>query len=165
MPKNTILRWNSDTDPMKRIEVIEAQEADASEWMALAVRVKDNFPGFEEESYRETLMRNIARGSALCAKIEGRLAGILLYSEKHGCLSYMAVAPEYRRMGVGSALVEETIRRMDSDIWVDTFCEDDPMGEAPRALYRRFGFEEGERLEDFGYPVQRFYRKRGVEER
>lgn len=163
MQKNTIAPRCCGTGPMMRLDVMEAHEADASEWMALSVRVKDHFPGFEEESYRETLMRNIARGSALCVKIDGRIAGILLYSEKHGCLSYMAVAPEYRRMGVGSALVGETIRRMNRDIWVDTFRADDPMGDAPRALYRRFGFEEGELLEDFGYPVQRFYRKRGVQ--
>ncbi len=164
MPKNTISPGNSDSGRMKMSEVVEAREADAAEWMALAVRVKDNFPGFEEESYRETLMHNIARGSALCVKTDGKIAGILLYSEKHGCLSYMAVAPEYRRMGVGSALAAEMLRRMDRDIWVDTFRADDPMGEAPRALYRRFGFEEGELLEDFGYPVQRFYRKRGAQE-
>jgi len=165
MPKNTISPGNSDSGRMRMSEVVEACEADAAEWMALAVRVKENFPGFEEESYRETLMRNIARGSALCVKMDGKIAGILLYSEKHGCLSYMAVAPEFRRMGVGSALAAEMLRRMDRDIWVDTFRVDDPMGEAPRALYRRFGFEEGELLEDFGYPVQRFYRKRGAQEK
>ena len=130
--------------------------------MNLAVRVKDNFPGFEEESYRQTVVRNMARGSARCVKIEGKMAGILLFSVRHGCLSYMAVAPEYRRKGVGGALIEAMLDEMDGEVWVDTFREDDPMGEAPRALYRKYGFEEGELLEDFGYPVQRFYRKRGA---
>ena len=164
MQKNIIRPRRSDSGPSRTHEAIAACEGDAREWMELAERVKDNFPGFEAESYRETLLRNIARGSALCVKIDGRIAGILLFSKKHGCLSYMAVAPEYRRMGVGSALVSEMIQRMDGDIWVDTFREGDPMGDAPRALYRRFGFEAGELLEDFGYPVQRFYRKRGAQE-
>jgi len=144
--------------------VLRACEGDIEEWMALAVRVKDNFPGFEEASYRETVLRNMARGSALCVRIDGNMAGILLFSGKHQCLSYMAVAPEYRRMGVGSALVAEMLRSTAGDVRVDTFREGDPMGEAPRALYKRFGFIEGELLEDFGYPVQRFYRKRGGEQ-
>lgn len=163
MLKNIIPPRSCVSIPKRTNEAHEASMADLGDWMELAVRVKDNFPGFEEESYRETVLRNIARGSALCVRIGGKLAGILLYSEKHGCLSYMAVAPECRRMGVGSALIEEMIRRTDMDIWVDTFCEGDPLGEAPRALYKRFGFEEGELLEDFGYPVQRFYRKRGAQ--
>lgn len=163
MVKNIIIPRNSDLSPNREHEVLRACETEIDEWMNLAVRVRNNFPGFEEESYRQTVLRNMARGSALCVRIEGRMAGILLFSAKHGCLSYMAVAPECRRMGIGSALVGEMLRLTDGDIWVDTFREGDPMGDAPRALYKRFGFEAGQLLEDFGYPVQRFYRKRGVQ--
>ena len=145
-----------------RHQVIRAQEKDLAEWMQLAERVRENFPGFETDSYRETVLRNMARGSALCVRVDGKMAGILLYSKKHGCLSCMAVAPEYRRRGIAGALIEAMLAEMDSDVWVDTFCEEDPMGAAPRALYKKYGFEEGERGEDFGYPVQRFWRKRGA---
>ena len=162
MQKNTIIPKNSDSGRKKIHEVICARECDIEEWMALAERVKENFPGFEAESYRETVLRNMARGSALCVRVNGKMAGILLFSMKHNCLSYMAVAPEYRRTGVGSALIARMLHLMEGEIRVDTFREGDPMGEAPRALYRRFGFVEGELLEDFGYPVQRFYRKRGA---
>ena len=34
--------------------------------------------------------------------------------------------------------------------------EEDSKGTAPRALYRKFGFVEGELIEEFGYPNQRF---------
>lgn len=159
--KNISILPNSGSIPRK-IEVLHAREADIDEWMKLAIRVRENFPGFEEESYRETVLRNMARGSALCVKDEGEMAGVLLYSKKHGCLSYLAVAPEKRKRGVGSALVEAMLSETEGDIWVDTFRAGDPMGDAPRALYRKFGFEEGELTEDFGYPVQRFYRKRGA---
>ena len=162
MRKNTVIPMNSGSGRKRIHEVLAACEADLGDWMALAVRVKDQFPGFEEEGYRETVLRNMARGSALCVRIDGNMAGILLYSVKHGCLSCMAVAPEYRRMGVGGALVEAMLTATTGDIWVDTFREGDPMGEAPRALYRRYGFVEGELLEDFGYPVQRFIMKRGA---
>ena len=65
-------------------------------------------------------------------------------------------------MGAESAFAETMLKRMEGDVWADTFREDDPLGTASRALYKKFGFEEGKLLEDFGYPVQRFYRKRGV---
>lgn len=159
--KNTEILPSSGSGRRTMHEVLCAREEEIGEWMELALRVKENFPGFEEESYRETVLRNMARGSALCVRIDGKLAGILLYSKKHGCLSCMAAAPEYRRRGVGRALVQRMLEEMDGDVWVDTFREGDPMGIAPRALYRQCGFTEGELMEDFGYPVQRMHRKRG----
>lgn len=153
---------------MEKHEVLRACGADIDEWMSLVERVKDNFPGLETpealEQYRETALRNMERGSALCVRVDGRMAGILLYSKKQGCLSCMAVLPEYRCAGVGSALVRQMLDDMgEREIWVDTFREDDPLGKAPRAMYKKFGFEEGELCVDQGYPVQRFYRRKGGE--
>lgn len=37
-----------------------------------------------------------------------------------------------------------------------TFRENDDKGIAPRALYSKFGFQEGELTEEFGYPNQVF---------
>lgn len=159
--KNIALQPNSVISRNNSYEVLCARKENIEEWMSLAIRVKENFPGFEEESYRETVLRNMARKSALCVYADGKMAGILLFSRKQGCLSYLAVAPEYRRKGVGSALVSKMLREMDGTVWVDTFRENDPMGQAPRALYKQFGFAEGELMDDFGYPVQRFYRKGG----
>ena len=42
------------------------------------------------------------------------------------------------------------------EITVSTFRENDEKGIAPRALYRKFGFQEGELTEEFGYPNQVF---------
>ena len=42
------------------------------------------------------------------------------------------------------------------DITVSTFRENDVKGIAPRNLYKKFGFEEDELIEEFGYPNQRF---------
>ena len=41
-------------------------------------------------------------------------------------------------------------------ITVSTFRENDDKGKAPRALYRKFGFQEGELTEEFGHPTQVF---------
>jgi len=42
------------------------------------------------------------------------------------------------------------------NITVSTFREGDTKGIAPRALYKKFGFVEGELIEEFGYSNQRF---------
>lgn len=116
-----------------------AQSGDIPAWMALVDLIKENFPGLDMEDYQRMLEKNIARGTALCAKADGRVTGVLLYSPKGGCLFCMAVHPRHRKMGVGAALVRMMIERFpaDSDITVTTFREGDPMGFAPRALYKR----------------------------
>ena len=135
-----------------------AQSRDIPAWMALIDLVKENFPGLDMEDYQRTLEKNIAHGTALCAKSQGQVIGLLLYSISSGCLSCMAVHPLYRKMDVGAALVHMMIERFpeDSDITVTTFREGDPMGFAPRALYKKLGFKEAELTLEFGYPTQKF---------
>ena len=43
-----------------------------------------------------------------------------------------------------------------SDIWVTTYREGDTKGEAARILYKKCGFTEGELIEEFDYPCQKF---------
>ena len=70
----------------------------------------------------------------------------------------LAVSPESRRKGIASKLLETALGELDRsrDITVSTFREDDEKGTAPRALYRKFGFAEGELTEEYGYPNQVF---------
>ena len=70
----------------------------------------------------------------------------------------LAVDPVYRKRGIASLLLREAIDKLDrdKDITVSTFRENDVKGIAPRKLYKKFGFEEGELIEEFGYPNQRF---------
>ena len=137
--------------------VQRALPGDIENWMALVNLVQDNFPGLVIDEYRRIAEKNIARGSALCARRDGRIIGVLLYSLHSRCLSCMAVHPDERGRGVGSAMVGEMLKAFPAGpIWVTTFREGDPKGAAPRALYRKFGFAEAELTEEFGYPVQKF---------
>ena len=70
----------------------------------------------------------------------------------------LAVDPAYQKRGIASLLLREAIDKLDrdKDITVSTFRENDVKGIAPRKLYKKFGFEEGELIEEFGYPNQRF---------
>ena len=70
----------------------------------------------------------------------------------------LAVDPAYRKRGIASLLLREALDKLDrdKDITVSTFRENDVKGIAPRKLYKKFGFEEGKLIEEFGYPNQRF---------
>ena len=138
---------------------------DLDSWMTLVKAVRWNFPGLETqealEDHRQTVLRFMGEKRALCVKNTDRIVGVLLLSKKHNMICCLAVAPEYRRNGIASALLEKALAELDRsrDITVTTFREHDEKGTAPRALYKRFGFTEGKLLVEFGYPVQEFVLK------
>ena len=138
---------------------------DLASWMALVKAVRWNFPGLETqealEDHRQTVLRFMGEKRALCVKNTDSIVGVLLLSKKHNMICCLAVAPEYRRNGIASALLEKALAELDRsrDITVTTFREYDEKGTAPRALYKRFGFTEGKLLVEFGYPVQEFVLK------
>ena len=110
------------------------------------------------DNYRKTLMKNILRDTAICVTLEEKVIGILMYSYNSKCLSCMAVHPEYRKIGIGSMLVKTMLDSFPSgsEISVSTFREGDSLGVAPRALYKKLGFKEGDLTIEFDYPNQKF---------
>ena len=88
---------------------------------------------------------------------------MLILSEQCGGIGFLAVHPEARRRGVASALVRMMLGVLpaDQDVFVTTYREDDPLGAAPRALYKRLGFKEAELVMRYGYPCQQFVLRRG----
>ena len=131
-------------------------------WMELVQQVRLNFPGLETEpaleDHRKTVLRFMGENRALCVKNEGKVIGVLLFSKKHNMICCLAVAPEYRKNGIASALLEKALSELDrsKDITVTTFRENDEKGTAPRGLYKKFGFSEGELTIENDYPVQEF---------
>lgn len=142
--------------------VLFAITKDIPIWMSLVEVVKDKFPGLEIDGYINTLKKNIERQTALCVKQDNHITGVLLFSPKKSCLSCMAVHPDYRGQGIATALIDKMLMLMpqDKDITVTTFRSDDEKGTAPRALYKKFGFEEAEMFYEFNYPVQKFILRR-----
>lgn len=135
---------------------------DLESWMKLVKRVSWNFPGLETaesiEEHKLTVQRFIEKKQAICVKEGETVIGVILFSRKHNMICCLAVAPEYRRQGIASLLLTEAMSHLNraKDITVSTFREEDPKGEAPRAFYKRFGFVEGELIEEFHYPNQEF---------
>ena len=135
---------------------------DIESWMELVQSVSWNFPGLETEAaiedHRKTVLRFMRENRALCVKADENVVGVLLLSKKYNMICCLAVAPEYRRKGIASALLEKALAELDSsrDITVTTFRDNDEKGIAPRALYKRFGFVEEKLMIENDYPVQRF---------
>ena len=135
---------------------------DIESWMELVQSVSWNFPGLETEAaiedHRKTVLRFMSENRALCVKDDENVVGVLLLSKKHNMICCLAVAPEYRRKGIASALLEKALSALDrsKDITVTTFRDNDEKGIAPRGLYKQYGFTEEKLMIENDYPVQRF---------
>lgn len=145
--------------------VIFANENDIDSWMKLVREVRWNFPGLETEEslieHRQTVLKFIKSSEAICIKDRNTTVAVLLFSKEHNMICFLAVLPEYRKRGYASELMKTALENLDrtKEISVSTFREDDEKGTAPRALYKKFGFIEGELMEEFGYPNQKFILK------
>ena len=106
----------------------------------------------------EHVMSALQHKQALCVKSRGTIIGVLLFSRSNNMICCLAVDPEHRKQGIASILLRKALNELDRsrEITVSTFRENDEKGIAPRALYRKFGFQEGELTEEFGYPNQVF---------
>ena len=135
---------------------------DIESWMELVQSVSWNFPGLETEvameDHRRTVLRFMGENRALRVKLDDKVVGVLLISKKHNMICCLAVAPEYRRKGIASLLLQKALAELDStrDITVTTFRDNDEKGISPRALYKKFGFAEEKLMIENDYPVQRF---------
>lgn len=131
-------------------------------WMKLVRKVSWNFPGLETEEgldeHKQTVLKFMNKKQALCVRNNEIIVGVLLFSRNRNMICCLAVDPDHRKQGIASILLKKALDELDrsKEITVSTFRENDDKGIAPRALYRKFGFREGELTEEFGYPNQVF---------
>ncbi len=144
------------------MEVVFGDISVIDSWMQLVRKVSWNFPGLETEEsldeHRQTVLKFMKKKQALCVIKNETVAGVLLFSRNRNMICCLAVDPEHRKQGLASALLKKALDELDRnrEITVSTFRENDDKGTAPRALYRKFGFKEGEMTEEFGHPTQVF---------
>ena len=142
---------------IEKMKVEFGRTSDIDSWMRLVKKVSWNFPGLETEQsideHKIIVLKFMNDKRALCVKNEQDIVGVLLYSRKHNMICCLAVDPVYRKRGIASLLLKEALDKLDrdKDITVSTFRKNDVKGIAPRKLYKKFGFEEGELIEEFGY--------------
>ena len=148
------------------VEIEFGKEADIHCWMQLVDKVKGDFPGLETQraldEHRDTVLEFMRKRSAICAKSNGQIVGVLLFSKEHNMLCFLAVDAAYRRQHIAGKMVSYALAFMDpqQDVLVTTYREGAPEGAAARAFYKRLGFAEGQLTEEFGSPVQEFVLKR-----
>jgi len=135
-----------------------ATSDDFDGWMLLVDIVSDDFPGLVRNEYEKVLQDCISKRTAICAKNQDRVIGLLLFSLENGTLSFLAVHPDYRGSGIATDMIKTMIRRFPQNerISVTTYREGDAKGEVARKLYKKIGFIEDELVEEFDYPCQRF---------
>lgn len=135
---------------------------DIENWMKLVNQIRWNFPGLETQErldeHKATVLKFMGKRQAICAKVGGEIAGIMLFSRGHNMICCLGVSPDYRRCGIASMLMDEALRNLDKnkEISVSTFRADDEKGLAPRSLYEKYGFVEDELVEEMGYPSQKY---------
>ena len=141
-------------------------EKDIDHWINLVDKVKGNFPGLESEEaleeHRKTVLEFMNKESAICAKTDNKIVGILLFSRENNTLCFLAVDTAYRRQHIAEKMVSYMMKYMDSekDIVVTTYRAGVPEGIAARLFYKKMGFVEGKLTEEFGSPVQEFILRR-----
>lgn len=139
---------------------------DIDNWMMLVDKVKKNFPGLETkeamDEHKKTVLSFINKESAICAIIDNKIVGTLLFSKENSMLCFLAVDAEYRRQHIAEKMVNNMFELLDSakDVVVTTYRAGIPEGVPARAFYKRMGFVEGKLTEEFGSPVQEFVFKR-----
>ena len=147
---------------VKEMEAVFGDNACIDSWMQLVREVSRSFPGLETEErleeHRQTVLKFMRKKQALCVMNKETVAGVLLFSRSRNMICCLAVDPAYRKQGLASILLKKALDELDRsrEITVSTFRENDDKGIAPRALYRKFGFQEAEMTEEFGYPNQIF---------
>ncbi len=143
-----------------------ATKRDIDNWMNLVDKVKESFPGLEREEslseHRNTVLKFMDNSSAICAKTDNRIVGILLFSKETNVICFLAVDAEYRRQHVAEKMFTYMLTLMcsEKDITVTTYRADVLEGMPARNFYKKMGFVEGKLTEEFGSPVQEFVLKR-----
>ncbi|MEG2328882.1 GNAT family N-acetyltransferase [Anaerorhabdus sp.] len=123
--------------------------------------VKDDFAGYKEVEFLESLMQAIAHNEAIIDKRGEDCAGLISFSKLENELTFLAVHPNYRKQGLSKKLINECLAQFEKgeEIHVITFREGDTKGIAARKCYFSCGFEEAETLTVFGYPCQKMTKK------
>lgn len=127
-------------------------------WMRLVQTVSAGFPGLETEEalaeHRQTVLEFMDRREAVCARENGELVGVLLFSGENNLLCFLAVDPACRRQHLAEKMVRFMLPHMNADrpVTVTTYRE----GAAARAFYQKLGFVPGKLTVEFGSEVQEF---------
>jgi ribosomal-protein-alanine N-acetyltransferase len=136
-----------------RVVIRPAREADVPQILAIE-RVSFSTP-WTESTFRGLLERPDAE--VLAAEANGRVVGYAAWwvVVDQAELGNIAVAPEWRRLGVGTRLLESVIERVRERGVRELFLEVRVSNTGAQELYQRHGFREvGRRRSYYVAPVE-----------
>lgn len=89
---------------------------------------------------------------------EGMAIGVMGFSYDTGNIDFMAVHPQYRKMGITKLFLDKLVDELfySKEITLTTYRAGDKADTGYRDEYYRLGFAERELLVEYGYPTQRF---------
>lgn len=139
-------------------DITFAVEDDIPCWMELVRLVVDGYPYLDEGEYIQVLKKSIRRKEALIVKDGNTAAGIMLFSPGNGSIDFMGTHPLYRKTGMPKAFLNKVMHELmkGREISITTFRDGDRAETGQRKELKELGFAEGELLEEYGYPTQRF---------
>lgn len=148
-------------------DVVMASASDIPDWMMLVRLVIDGYPCLQEESYVGQLLEAAEQGHAMLIRsktvsgpegAKGKMIGAMIFSADTGRIEFLAVHPQYRRMGIAEVFLEKLTKEVvcGREISITTFRQNDKADTGYRLQLKQLGFAESELLVEFGYPTQRF---------
>lgn len=144
----------------KEVEFVVASSENIPGWTELAQEVKENFPGFERDEFIAGAKRAAEKKFGILAVIDDRVIGGIIADSELREILWFALDTKYRGRGIGRELLTRGLESMgDGDIWVVTYRDGDPLGRESYPLYKKFGFEDFENVDGFGYPCVKMVRK------
>ena len=135
-----------------------SKETDIPAWLELARQCVDGYPCLDERDYLRWLRKSIREGQALILKDGDMVLGALGFSRETGTIDFLGIPPQHRKWGIAELFLRELADRYlpGQEISMTTYREHDRADTGWRAGLKRLGFEEREKLVEFGYPTQRF---------
>ena len=81
------------------------KEKDIDNCLALMELVKNDFAGYREKSFIQSLHEAIATKEAYIVYRENKIAGLITFSHKRKEIMFLAVNPKFRNMGIAKDLI------------------------------------------------------------
>lgn len=138
-------------------DIKTAAVADIPAWMELVRFSVDGYPCLKEEEYLENLYAYIDGKKAVILRDGSQAAGAMCYHPELGKIDFLAVHPQYRKLGLEALFLARLADEMPEtkEISLTTYRAGDKADTGYRETYFRLGFAEDELLVEYGYPTQR----------
>ena len=122
---------------------------DMDRWFIFVKNVIHDFYDIDlvnDQHHRNIIEKNIRRKTAVYVEKENQIIGGMIYSPNQNHIGWLAVAPQYRRRGIGTALVKYMFAKLSDrkQFKVKTFVDGEWQSQASHPFYKSLGFEPTE---------------------